>query len=50
MLDNTTVIFSVKSDNPDISITVENKFKEINLVPDFGGTTVKVIERDYSKL
>ena len=47
-MDNTTVIVTIKSDTQ--NITVENKFKEVNLVPDFGGTTIVDIIRVYPKL
>lgn len=45
-----TVIITAKCDDPLVTITVENEYKEVNLVPDWGGTSVRVVERDYSKL
>lgn len=41
-----TVIYSVKTNNRQ-TVSVNNKYKEVNVVPDFGGTTFTQVERDF---
>ena len=41
-----STIVSVKA-NGNQTVTVKNKYKEVDVVPDFGGTTVKSVERDF---
>jgi hypothetical protein len=38
IMNTSTVIYKVKTDGLQ-NITVKNKYKEVNVVPDFGGTT-----------
>jgi hypothetical protein len=46
IMNTSTVIYKVKTDGLQ-NITVKNKYKEVNVVPDFGGTTFTQVERDF---